>query len=83
MNQVLIVEDDASLVLGLTAALEAEGHEVRVARTGPDGLRFALEGRPDLILLDLMLPGMSGFEVCKRLRDQRVKCPVIMLTSRS
>ena len=83
MNQVLIVEDDASLVLGLTAALEAEGHEVRVARTGPDGLRFALEGRPDLILLDLMLPGMSGFEICKRLRDQRVKCPVIMLTSRS
>ena len=83
MNHVLIVEDDASLVLGLTAALEAEGHEVRVARTGPDGLRLALEGRPDLILLDLMLPGMSGFEICKRLRDQRVKCPVIMLTSRS
>ena len=83
MNQVLIVEDDASLVMGLTAALEAEGHEVKVARTGPDGLRLALESRPDLILLDLMLPGMSGFEICKRIRDQRVQCPVIMLTSRS
>jgi DNA-binding response OmpR family regulator len=82
MNRVLIVEDDASLVLGLTAALEAEGHEVRAARTGPDGLRDALEWRPDLILLDLMLPGMSGFEVCKRIRDQRLLCPVIMLTSR-
>jgi len=83
MNQVLIVEDDASLVLGLTAALEAEGHVVRVARDGPEGLRLALEERPDLILLDLMLPGMSGFEVCKRIRDHQVRCPVIMLTSRT
>jgi DNA-binding response OmpR family regulator len=83
MNRVLIVEDDASLVLGLSAALEAEDHEVQVARTGPDGLRLALEWQPDLILLDLMLPGMSGFELCKRLRDQRVKCPVIILTSRA
>ena len=83
MNRVLIVEDDASLVLGLSAALEAEGHEVRVARNGPEGLKLALEERPDLILLDLMLPGMSGFEVCKRIRDERLQCPVIMLTSRS
>ena len=83
MNRVLIVEDDNSLVFGLSAALEAEGHEVEVARTGPDGLRIALETRPDLILLDLMLPGMSGFELCKRLRDQRVRCPVIILTSRA
>jgi DNA-binding response OmpR family regulator len=83
MNRVLIVEDDASLTLGLTAALEGEGHVVRVARSGPEGLRIALEDRPDLILLDLMLPGMSGFELCKRLRDQRVQSTVIILTSRS
>ena len=83
MNRVLIVEDDGSLVLGLTAALEAEGHEVRVARNGPDGLRLALEERPDLILLDLMLPGMSGFEICKRIRDRGLPSAVIMLTSRS
>jgi two-component system alkaline phosphatase synthesis response regulator PhoP len=83
MNRVLLVEDDDALVLGLTAALEEEGHQVRVARTGPEGLRLALEEPPDLILLDLMLPGMSGFEVCKRIRDQHLRCPVIMLTSRS
>ena len=83
MNQVLIVEDDASLVLGLTAALEADGHRVLVARTGPEGLRLALEEHPDLILLDLMLPGMSGYEICKRIRDQKMQCPVIMLTSRA
>ncbi len=83
MNQVLIIEDDASLVVGLSAALEADGHKVLAARDGPEGLRLALEERPDLILLDLMLPGMSGFEICKRIRDRRLSCPVIMLTSRT
>jgi len=83
MNQVLIIEDDASLVVGLSAALEADGHKVLAARDGPEGLRVALEQRPDLILLDLMLPGMSGFEICKRIRDGRLTCPVIMLTSRA
>jgi len=83
MKRVLVIEDDESLVLGLTHALEAEGYEVHVARTGSDGLRQALEDRPDLVLLDLMLPGMSGYEICKRLRDQNVRCPVIILTSRS
>ena len=83
MKQVLIIEDDASMVMGLTTALEAEGYAVRAAQTGPEGLRLALDERPDLILLDLMLPGMSGFEICKRIRDQRLRSAVIMLTSRS
>jgi len=83
MKQVLIIEDDASLVLGLTTALESEGYAVLAARDGPEGLRRALEERPDLILLDLMLPGMSGFEICKRIRDQHVRSKVIMLTSRT
>ncbi len=83
MKRVLIVEDDSSLVIGLTSALETDGYEALVARTGPEGLRIALQERPDLILLDLMLPGMSGFEICKRIRDQHVRCPVIILTSRS
>ena len=83
MNRVLIVEDEAALVLGLTTALEGEGYEVHAAHTGPEGLRLALELRPDLILLDLMLPGMSGFELCKRIRDQHLNGAVIMLTSRT
>ncbi len=83
MKRVLIVEDDDALVTGLAAAIEGEGYEVHTARTGPDGLRLALEHQPDLILLDLMLPGMSGFEICKRIRDQHLRCKVIMLTSRS
>ena len=83
MNRILIIEDDASIVVGLTGALESQGYDTRVARTGPEGLRLALEERPDLILLDLMLPGMSGLEICKRLRDARGTSRVIMLTSRS
>src|SRR5262245_52706184 len=83
MKRVLIIEDDPSLVLGLSTALEAEGYGVVAAGTGPDGLRLAIEERPDLILLDLMLPGMSGFEICKRIRDHDLRCTVIMLTSRS
>jgi len=81
MNQVLIVEDDASLVLGLSAALEADGHRVRVARTGPEGLQLALQVQPDLILLDLMLPGMSGFDFCRALRRSS-RVPIIMITAK-
>ena len=83
MSRVLIIEDDASLVVGLTNALQGEGFETHVARTGPEGLRLALEDHPDLILLDLMLPGMSGLEICKRIRDAEVGSKVIILTSRS
>jgi len=83
MKRVLIIEDDESMLLGLTGALEAEGYEVVAARTGPEGLRLVLDEGADLILLDLMLPGMSGFEICKRIRDRQVRSPVIMLTSRS
>ena len=83
MTRILIVEDDASLVLGLTSALQGEGFETVIARTGPEGLRLGLEEDPDLVLLDLMLPGLSGLEICKRIRDAGVRAKVIMLTSRS
>ncbi len=83
MKRVLIIEDDESMVFGLTGALEGEGYEVLSARTGPEGLQIVLDEAPDLILLDLMLPGMSGLEICKRIRDQDVRCPIIILTSRS
>ena len=83
MKRVLVVEDDASLVVGLSGALQGEGYEVTVARTGPDGFRLARETDPDLIILDLMLPGMSGLEICKRLRDAGDRTKIIVLTSRA
>jgi two-component system alkaline phosphatase synthesis response regulator PhoP len=83
MKKILIVEDDASIVLGLESALQDEGYETHTARTGPDGLRLAKERLPDLLILDLMLPGMSGLEICKHIREKGIKTPVIMLTSKT
>jgi len=83
MKKILVVEDDAAIALGLESALQGEGYETQMARTGPDGLRLAREIRPDLLILDLMLPGMSGLEICKRLRDDGMATPVIMLTSKA
>ena len=82
MRRILIVEDDAALMLGLTSAIGDEGYETHAARTGPEGLRLAKELRPDLIVLDIMLPGMSGFEICKRVRDDRVPSKILMLTAK-
>ena len=83
MKKILVVEDDAAIALGLESALREEGSEIHLARTGPDGLRLAREQRPDLLILDLMLPGMSGLEICKRLRDDGLATPVLMLTSKA
>ncbi|MGH7494294.1 MAG: response regulator transcription factor [bacterium] len=83
MKKILIVEDDAAIMLGLEGALQDEGYETQIAHTGTEGLRLAQEGQPDLLILDLMLPGMSGLEICKHLRDKGVKTPVIMLTAKS
>ena len=82
MKKILIVEDDAALMLGLTSVIGDEGYEPHAARTGPEGLRLAKELRPDLIVLDIMLPGMSGFEICKRVRDERIPSKVLMLTAK-
>jgi len=82
MKKILIVEDDAALMLGLTSLIGDEGYEPHAARTGPEGLRLAKELRPDLIVLDIMLPGMSGFEICKRVRDERIPTKVLMLTAK-
>ncbi|MDZ7266757.1 MAG: response regulator transcription factor [candidate division KSB1 bacterium] len=83
MKKILLVEDDASIALGLEGALSDEGYVVKVARTGPDGYQLAREWRPDLIVLDLMMPGMSGMEICKRLRDEGHTVPIIMVTARA
>lgn len=79
---VLLVEDDPSLRLAMTKALRASGYRVEAAAAGKEGLEMALSLRPDLILLDVMLPGMNGFEVCERLRDENPDVPILMVTAK-
>jgi two-component system alkaline phosphatase synthesis response regulator PhoP len=70
------------MVVGLRDNFEFEGYEVITARDGVEGLQLALEESPDLVVLDVMMPRMSGLEVCKQLRAQRASIPIIMLTAR-
>lgn len=79
---ILVVEDDENIRSLLKTNLEFEGYEVRTAEDGASGLELAEKTTPDLMLLDLMLPGMSGMEVCKRLRAKGNDLPIIMLTAR-
>ncbi len=83
MKKILLIEDDGALIVGIEGALKNEQYEVRVARSGHEGFRMAQSWKPDLILLDIMLPGMSGFEICKRLREMRIETPIIILTAKS
>jgi two-component system alkaline phosphatase synthesis response regulator PhoP len=83
MSRILIVEDEESILLPLRDNLELEGYEVASARDGAEGLALAAKGRYDLIVLDIMLPKLDGFEVCKRLRRDRVMTPILMLTAKS
>jgi DNA-binding response OmpR family regulator len=79
---ILIVEDEYAVARGIEYALTQEGYEVSVARTGEDGLREGLERAPDLVILDVRLPGIDGFEVLRRLRASGAKMPVLFLTAR-
>lgn len=81
-QRVLIVEDEKNIVDILRFNLRKEGYDTQEAYDGEVGLALALQEAPDLILLDLMLPKMNGFEVCKRLRDQGRSTPVIIITAR-
>ncbi len=81
--KVLVVEDDPSLLEALRYNLTAEGYEVNAAADGGDGLRLAREWDPDLIVLDLMLPGMSGLDVCRTVRRSGSVTPILMLTARA
>ncbi len=80
--QVLIVEDERRIATALKRGLEADGFTVDVAFTGDDGLWYATEHTYDAIVLDLMLPGMSGFEVCRSLRDGDNWTPILVLTAK-
>jgi DNA-binding response OmpR family regulator len=82
MPKVLIVEDDESMGAALKDGFEYEGYTVLSAKDGETGLRLAFESAPDLIILDLMLPKMSGLDVCKKIRGGGNDVPVIMLTAR-
>jgi two-component system alkaline phosphatase synthesis response regulator PhoP len=81
-KRVLLVEDEPGLVLTLTDRLRSDGYEVGTAPDGPSGLERATREAWDVILLDVMLPGASGFDVCRDLRQRGVTTPVIMLTAR-
>jgi two-component system, OmpR family, alkaline phosphatase synthesis response regulator PhoP len=81
-KRVLLVEDEPGLVLTLTDRLRSEGYDVASATDGPAGLSMATAQKFDVILLDVMLPGASGFDVCRDLRQRGVHTPVIMLTAR-
>ncbi len=80
--RVLVVEDNPDLAFGLRNNLEIEGYEVDVAESGPGGLERAREGNPDLVILDLMLPGFDGYRVLRALREDGLGMPVLILTAR-
>ena len=82
MSDILIIEDEAQMRSGLKDNLEFEGYAVDVAEDGQIGLDKSLSKSYDLIILDVMLPKLSGFDVCKKIREKGIKTPIIMLTAK-
>ena len=82
MTRILIVEDEPNMVAGLRDNFEFEGYDVITAPDGVAGLQRALDESPDLVVLDVMMPRMSGLDVCKQLKTKRPSIPIIMLTAR-
>ena len=83
MKRILIIEDDAAILRGLKDNLEYESYEVLTAADGEEGYYLIKEKKPDLIILDLMLPKMNGYELCRKVRNEGVTTPILMLTARS
>lgn len=81
MAKIVVVEDEAELASAVAARLRSDGHTVEIAVNGPDAVELIGRTGPDLVLLDLMLPGFDGLEVCRRIQDTR-RVPVIMVTAR-
>ena len=85
MARILIVEDEADVAGVVALGLKRQGHELQVAANGPEALDVALVWSPELIVLDVRLPMMDGFEVCRRLRTlpQTSDCPILFLTAKA
>jgi len=81
-KRILLVEDEAGLVMTLTDRLEMHGYAVESAADGSAGVEKAMSGSHDLVILDVMLPGMNGFEVCRKIRERGSMIPILMLTAR-
>jgi DNA-binding response OmpR family regulator len=82
VSRILVVEDDPAILQGLADNLAFESYEVLTATTGETGYRLVHEQKPDLVLLDLMLPNLSGYELCRKLRGEGIGTPIIMVTAR-
>ena len=82
MATILVIEDDLKILRGLEMNLKFEGHTVLSATDGHEGLKKALEEHADLLLLDLMLPGLSGYDICRKVRERKPDLPIVMLTAR-
>jgi DNA-binding response OmpR family regulator len=82
MKTILIIEDDISILRGLKDNLEFEGYTVTAETNGETGLQIALDKKTDLVLLDIMLPGMNGYEICRKLKNEKPELPIIMITAR-
>jgi len=82
METVLIIEDDAAMMRGLQDNFEYAGYHVLTAADGETGLNAALDTRPDLIILDIMLPKINGYEICRLIRKENLDMPIIMLTAK-
>ena len=81
MNRIVVIEDDPAILRGLTDNLRMQSYEVLTASDGEDGYRLVRESQPDLVILDLMLPKLDGFGVCRRMRGGGLATPVLMLTA--
>src|SRR5690349_447510 len=82
-ERILVIEDEPDLLRGLELNLKAEGYGVLTAARGDTGIEQALRERPELVLLDIMLPGMNGLDVCRELRKKGFDAPIIMLTAKA
>src|SRR5678815_4317938 len=81
MNRIVVIEDDPAILHGLEASLRSESYDVLTAGDGEDGYRLVQDAQPDLVILDLMLPKMNGYEICGQIRRRGLATPILMLTA--